>query len=358
MKIVFAGFPAYGHLYPMLPLALACADAGHDVTIATGEPFLGTLPLPTVRGSQEGVTLPGLMRETCQRYPDLKPGPELAGHLFGETAVRYVEPVLRGLFERVRPDLVVYDALALGAAMAATACDVRAVAFGLGLWNPPLVCAHTIAGLDLGLPDGYLDIAPPSVQNPVPLPSSRIPLRPVAWAPPWPLPPGLPGSTRTTVYVTLGTVFHGAVDVLRCVVLETAAHDVDVLVALGSDGDPAALGRLPSNVHLAKFVPQAAVLRHVDLVVHHGGAGTMLGTFAAGLPQVVIPQGADQPYNAAAIERVHAGRAVRGQVAGAVGSAVGAMLADSPERLAARGIAAEIAAMPSPESVVTMLTRV
>ena len=31
----------------MMPLALAAAEAGHDVQIATGEPFLDRLPLPT-----------------------------------------------------------------------------------------------------------------------------------------------------------------------------------------------------------------------------------------------------------------------------------------------------------------------
>ena len=31
MRIVFAAIPAYGHLYPVLPLAMACAAAGHDV---------------------------------------------------------------------------------------------------------------------------------------------------------------------------------------------------------------------------------------------------------------------------------------------------------------------------------------
>jgi hypothetical protein len=47
---MFASVGAYGHLYPMMPLALACADAEHEAVIATGPPFLGRLPLPTVLG--------------------------------------------------------------------------------------------------------------------------------------------------------------------------------------------------------------------------------------------------------------------------------------------------------------------
>jgi hypothetical protein len=36
VRIVFAAVPAYGHLYPLMPLALAAVDAGHDVVVATG----------------------------------------------------------------------------------------------------------------------------------------------------------------------------------------------------------------------------------------------------------------------------------------------------------------------------------
>jgi UDP:flavonoid glycosyltransferase YjiC (YdhE family) len=137
----------------------------------------------------------------------------------------------------------------------------------------------------------------------------------------------------------------------------TAAHDVDVLVAVGPAGDPALLGELPSNVHLEKFVPQAEVLRHVDLVVHHGGAGTMLGTLAAGLPQLILPQGADQPANAMAIERAGAGRGMPNdaQTPETLANAIGDLLADGPERVAAKRIADEIASMPTPSSVAATL---
>jgi UDP:flavonoid glycosyltransferase YjiC (YdhE family) len=43
VKIMFASLGAYGHLYPMMPLAIACADAGQEVVIATGKPFLERL---------------------------------------------------------------------------------------------------------------------------------------------------------------------------------------------------------------------------------------------------------------------------------------------------------------------------
>jgi UDP:flavonoid glycosyltransferase YjiC (YdhE family) len=357
MKIVFASLPAYGHLYPMLPLAQACQAAGHEVMVAVGEPFLDALPVPTVRGVPAGMSLHDIEQETFRNHPELAPGPEFAGYMFGETTARHVEPELRALFERERPDLVVYEMMNFGAVLAADRLGIRAVSFGLGLWSPILELFHRVAGADPTLPGGYLDPMPPSVQNPVPLPATRTPIRTVAWAPSVPLPEWLSSSSRRRVYVTLGTVSFGAVEVLRRAVLATAEHDVDVLVAVGPAGDPALLGELPANVHLEKFVPQAEVLRQVDLVVHHGGAGTMMGILAAGLPQLILPQGADQPFNAEAIERAGAGRGLANdaQTPEALAGAIGDLLAEGPERLAAKRIAEEIAAMPAPSSVAETL---
>ncbi len=353
MRIVFASLPAYGHLYPMLPLAQACADAGHDVTVAAGGPFAGALPVRSVPGVADGVTLHDIEQETFRDHPGLAPGPEFALYLFAETSVRHVEPVLRSLFERERPDLVVHEVMDVGAAVAAEACGIRTAAFGLGLWHPVLPRFYEYAGVRRG---HYLDPVPAALQNPVPLPEPRSAIRPVAWAPPVPLPEGFP-TGRRTVYITLGTVAYGAVEVLRRAVLETATHDVDVLVAAGPDADPSLLGELPPNVRVEKFVPQAEVLEHVDLVVHHGGTGTVLGTLAAGLPQLVLPQGADQPFNALAVTRAGVGRALRNeeQVPGAIEQAVAALLTDGPERTAAQRVATEIAAMPSPATVAASL---
>ena len=60
---------------------------------------------------------------------------------------------------------------------------------------------------------------------------------------------------------------------------------------------------------LHPWLPQAEVIRQADVVVHHGGSGTMLGALVAGVPQVVLPQGADQFGNATALTA--AGLAVR-----------------------------------------------
>ena len=36
MRILLTSFPAYGHLHPLVPLALAAQAQGHQVRVATG----------------------------------------------------------------------------------------------------------------------------------------------------------------------------------------------------------------------------------------------------------------------------------------------------------------------------------
>jgi len=155
----------------------------------------------------------------------------------------------------------------------------------------------------------------------------------------------------------LGTVSFGAVEVLSHAIAEIAPLEVDILVAVGPEGEPDALGDLPENVHVERFVAQSAVLPLVDLIVHHGGTGTVLGALEAGLPQLLLPQGADQFLNAGILRAAGAGRALTNdeQQPGAIGDAVQAMLGDCPERQAAARLRDEIASMPAPAEVVTAL---
>ena len=91
MRIVFSSPPSYGHIYPFLPLALACADAGHDVAVATAEPFLGRLPLPTVRSMPAGTTMKELRDLTLRNHPELRTWTvegmyQFGGRMFAETS--------------------------------------------------------------------------------------------------------------------------------------------------------------------------------------------------------------------------------------------------------------------------------
>jgi UDP:flavonoid glycosyltransferase YjiC (YdhE family) len=76
-----------------------------------------------------------------------------------------------------------------------------------------------------------------------------------------------------------------------------------VTVGPGMRGRP--LPAAAPNVVLTEFVPHQSVLDHVDLVITHGGHGTVIRSLAAGVPVLVVPISRDQPDNAARV--VHHG---------------------------------------------------
>ena len=120
----------------------------------------------------------------------------------------------------------------------------------------------------------------------------------------------------------------GAVEVLGRAIAEIAALAVDMLVTVGPEGDPASLGEVPDNVHVERFVAQSAVLTLIDLIVHHGGTGTVLSALEVGLPQLLLPQGADQFINAEILTAAGAARALPNdaQLPAAIGEAVQKLL--------------------------------
>ena len=374
MKIVFASLPAYGHLYPLLPLAQACQATGHDVVVVTGPPFLDRLPVPTTTGFPASSTIDGVVAETRVRHPE-STGLQLSLAMFADVSAEQTLPGMLAIGEQLRPDLVVFEGMNSGAGVAASVLGVPAAAFAIGLapfvyglLHPETVGYHQSAWRDRGQPppsgpvlaEALLDPRPPSLhQEGSGLDVPTIPIRSVAYSDPdAPVPDWLTASPeRPRVYVTLGTVSFGAVEVLRRALDDLAELDVDVLVSVGPEGDPSALGDQGERVHAERFVPQSQVLPLVDLVVHHGGTGTVLGALEAGRPQLLLPQGADQFINAELIPAVEAGRALVNddQAPGAIAEQVAAMLGDSVETATARRISAEIAAMPAPEEVVAEL---
>jgi UDP:flavonoid glycosyltransferase YjiC (YdhE family) len=120
--------------------------------------------------------------------------------------------------------------------------------------------------------------------------------------------------------------------------------------------DPAELGRLPANVHVERWVDEDAIGHHAAAMVSHGGAGSIRGALAAGVPLVVLPLFAEQPDNAAAVAATGAGIAVEG-VAG-IDDALRVLLADAAYARRAQAIAAEIAALPPVSEAVRLLAQI
>ncbi|MBG6102637.1 MULTISPECIES: glycosyltransferase [Micromonospora] len=331
MRVLFASLASVGHTYPLIPLAIAARDAGHEVHFAAGPEVHAPLAAHGLR-------------------------PFRPGDAFYEVYAEDLAPELA----RLRPDLVVHEWGLPGAAVAAHRAGIPGLWHGFGRMFPE--------GIGLELPTRnaevvgrpHLDIWPPSLQDKDFLATERrIELRPVAFSTPAPLPERVSRRTsRPLIYLTLGTAF-GTPELMRTAIAALATLDADVVVAAGRV-PVEQLGEIPAHVSVHQWVSQAELLPLVDLVVHHGGSGTTLGALAVGVPQLLLPQGADQFANADTLAA--AGVAVRllpGEVdAGAIAEQVHRLLPQRgsvEQRDAARLIAEEIAGMPSPAAVARLL---
>ena len=96
---------------------------------------------------------------------------------------------------------------------------------------------------------------------------------------------------------------------------------------------------------------------HCHAVVSHGGSGTMLSALGAGLPLLMIPQGADQFINADRCVATGVGRSLGPPqvTAEAIRRDVSALLDEPHYRESARRVKREIESMPTPEDVVGVL---
>jgi MGT family glycosyltransferase len=163
---------------------------------------------------------------------------------------------------------------------------------------------------------------------------------------------------RPLVYLTFGTVWNAPSPAFRAAVDALRELDVRALVTVGPGGDSQLFGPLPDRVNVARYVPQHAVLDHCAAVVSHAGSGTFLASLGRGIPQVCLPQGADQFINAGSCARVGAGRTLLPDQAApdAIAVALSEVLGDPGFAARASQVGAEIARMPSPGEVAELLT--
>ncbi len=379
MRVLFSSTFGYGHMFPMYPLARAFRAAGHDVLWATSADAGDRLEAAGLPAAPSGLAGPELRERVGSlqaRVATVSPRERAAfmyPRLFGETLTPPMAADLLPLATRWQPDLMVHEHGELASPLVGAVLQVPSVTHAFGGGIPPSMLEDAgarLAGLwaehGQALPPYagsfttlYLDICPPSVQS-VPLDHVpvRQPLRPVAdsGGAAGPLPHYLERDGRPLVYVTLGTV-QNRLPLLAPAVAALAGLPVRVLVTVGPDGDPDALGPQPDHVHVERWVDQPRVLQHCDVVVSHAGSGTFLGALAEGLPQLCLPQAADQFRNSEGGRRAGAAVVLGPDESSpeAIASAVGALLTDDVLRRRARGVADEIAAMPSPDDVVERL---
>ncbi|MEO6512227.1 MAG: glycosyltransferase [Nocardioides sp.] len=380
MRVLISSTSGHGHVLPMMSLALALQSAGHDVLWALAEDAqslvsdagVATAPAGQTRAESD-LMRRAILRDMGEMAPHLRAA-YVFPRLFGGDRVPPMVADLLPLARGWRPDLMVHEMGEFASALVGDLLGVPHVSHAFGGGNPPdqvEAAAERLGGLwrarGLEVPPYagafshlHLDICPPAVQT-VPLDhiARRQPLRPGTYAGPEPADVRSlvdDGSGRPLVYLTLGTVQNREAlftELLGAV----AALDVRVLVTLGPGADPSVLGPQPPGVRVEAYVAQSAVLPFTDVVASHAGSGTVLATLAHGIPQLCLPQAADQFRNAAGVERAGAGlRLLPPQASpSAVAVSIRRLLEDPAYGEGARRVSDEIAAMPAPEEVVGVL---
>jgi len=384
MRILITSPAGVGHVHPMVPLALALRERGHDVLWATGPDTREWVDAAGVRGVTAG---PGMaqMAEFWRRYPQARSLPRLElpdvmfPKMFGAIAAPKMLADLLPVVEDWPPELVVHDAAELVGPMLAARAGVPNVVKSFG----PLLPRHRVEAAaeevaplweSLGLdpqPFGgcydhlYIDVYPPGLQQAdfdhvpfrqslrptaedVPLAGDSFDVGELAALGPGPL-----------VYVTMGTVFNDS-GPLQSVLDGLRGMPIRVLVTVGPGGDPGLLGGQPDNVRIERYVPQSTLFGLCALVVSHGGSGTALAALSHGLPQLCLPQGADQYINGPCIAAAGAGLTLVPAEATpeAIGDSVRQLLDEPAFAHAAARVAETIHQMPSPDEVASVIEAV
>ncbi|MFE5868589.1 glycosyltransferase [Streptomyces roseifaciens] len=369
MKILFVGGNGAGTLFPLVPLAQAARNAGHEVFMTGCEPVV---PLILDAGLPAFSVTPGTVADF--RIPPLgttAPVSETGldslisiGRMFGRFAADCLGR-LRELADGWRPDLVVGGVLAYAAPLVAQYARVPYVRFGTEMGEPLVVTlAATIelggelerAGLAaLPAPDLTLSSCPPSVRPvhaPPALPVRHVPYTSQRTVEPWMH--RRDGRPRVLVSAGSRVTPEQDFDILQGLVREVAPLDVDLLIA-APEGVAGKLRPLPAGAH-AGWIPLDVAGPSCDVMVHHAGGSTTLTGMAHGVPQILLTHIGGLEYPAR-LEELGAAKLIRAEDDGAetIAAAIGEVLGDPAYRRAAARLREEALAMPAPSEVVGRL---
>lgn len=394
MRVLVASTGGAGHFNPLVPFVEAITRRGDEVLVVVPpsiEAVVREASYAYRLGSEPPADEVAAIRRQLPSVPSLEAAVLGDRELFGRLCTAAMLPAMESAFADWRPDFVLREP-----------CDYASAVMAHRSGTPHAIVAISQARVEMGALglaapevtkhcEGVVDAikASPFVSRfPASLDPSSFPITyrykeapttgSVSAAGPTDadsgaaaasaarkgaeLPDWWTGSAAPLVYVTFGSVVGGldiAPAVYRAAVEAVAGVDARVLVTVGRGFDRGELGELPANVHVESWVPQDDVLRSAELVVCHGGSGTVFGTLAAGLPMIVVPLFADQRANAKLVADAGAGVVIRSSPAlepAALRAAIEAVRRDRRYREAAGRIAAEMGEAPDVDTVLEALT--
>ncbi|MEV4441746.1 nucleotide disphospho-sugar-binding domain-containing protein [Streptomyces sp. NPDC049577] len=376
MRVLFTTWAWPSHLYALVPLAWACRAAGHEVLVAGQPGLLGDIAASGLPGAAVGTDVDAVGMVRGYLLPT-DPGNASAtapgrGPRAMEMFLAHAESMtgdLLDLARRWRPDLVVHEPTALAGPLAAAALGVPSVRvlYGTDLMRRaaavlPGALAPLAERYGAKDPDPYgtvtVDPVPTALQ--IPHEQEHLAVRHVPYNGPGALPAPPPEPRRRPrICVTWGHTI-AKLDRDRFlagrVARAVAGLGADVVLAVSTPQLPLT-GPLPDGVRVVTDTPLHHLLGTCDLVVAHGGAGTVLAAAAHGLPQLLIPQLPDHAGHAGRVVAAGAGEVLTPGEATPerIRAEAERLLADGPERAAARALRDETHSRPAPAHLVPRL---
>jgi MGT family glycosyltransferase len=332
--------PARGHLFPIVPVLGELRSRGHEIALRT----LGSQVEPMrERGFDAAPIDPAIEAVEHDDYRARTPmaAQKRAMRTFGERAALDGRD-LEGAIDEVRPDALLIDVNAWGAAAVAERrggpwtmwCpyplpvpSADTPPFGLGL--PPargplgrlrdsLLRPLTLGALERSVRPAVNEVreraglrpfadavdaftTPPLLlymtAEPFEYPRSEWPanvrlIGACDWDPPAEPPSWLEEIDAPIVLVTTSSEFQDDARLVRTALEALADEPVHVVATLPS-ADPAAFAPTP-NSHVLPFVPHAPILDRAACAITHGGMGATQKALARSVPVCVVPFGRDQ----------------------------------------------------------------
>ncbi|MGD9159698.1 MAG: glycosyltransferase [Desulfobacteraceae bacterium] len=388
-RLLFTTNEGYGHFHPLVPIAKKARAAGHTVAFACPSvlsPVVeasGFQVFPTGQDADQDPELEQILAQVRK----MPPGPELDALLWAGFKARRMLPDLIDICHSWKPDVLVRECAELGACIAAehlglphAAVQICASFYieanlkymskyldpirkNIGLApDPELESLYRYLFLSF-MPPGFHKLAPPEL-----IPSTTHLIRPEVFdqsgketLPEWIK--NLP--KQPTVYVTLGTEISNIIPgiyphFIQTIITGLRDEDINLIVTIGRDKDPADFGKQPSNVHIERYIPNSLLLPHCDLIVMHGGSNSLIAAVDAGLPMVIVlPMIADQPVNAKRCATLNLGQVVNitSLTSDAIGDAVREVLHNSYYRENVHQLQDEMHSLPKLEYAVSLLEK-
>lgn len=174
------------------------------------------------------------------------------------------------------------------------------------------------------------------------------------WAKPWTM-PGAWAPGRKRALVAFSTTYQKHAGTLQRVIDAIASVPLDGVVTLGGAIYANEL-KAPAGIALVESAPHGPAMAASDVVITHGGHGTVMKALCAGKPMLIMPHGRDQNDNAVRVTERGAGLTLPANAdVGAIRAALLSLVQEPRFATAAERLGAKVAAEAAQSPIVGVL---